>query len=70
MALVNPKGNGVQTITVEPGFSRITGRQDRRVNNGQPASRITLQDGDGIILVRDGAVKAPEKPKAPVLLDD
>ena len=66
-AIVNPRGNGVQTVTIEDGFRRIAGKQDNQVNNGQPASRITLQDGDGIILVREGVVKAPIPPKPPVL---
>ncbi len=70
VALVNPKGNGVKTVTVEAGLRRIAGKQDGQVNNGQPASQITLQDGDGIILVRDGFVKAPAAPKPPVLLGD
>jgi len=51
-ALVNPVGNGEVTVTIQKGFRRIAGRQDPVVNNGQPASRITLQDGDGIVLVR------------------
>ena len=70
IALVNPQGNGVQTITVESGFRRIAGKQETRVNNGQRASSITLQDGDGIILVREGSVKAPVRPKPPVLQPD
>lgn len=67
VALVNPQGNGVQTVTIEEGFHRIAGRRETLVNNGQPASRITLQDGDGIILVRDNAVERPAAPKPPVL---
>jgi hypothetical protein len=73
VALVNPQGNGVQTVTVEQGLRRIAGRQDSRVNNGQPAGSITLQDGDGIILVRENALRAPPPrpaPKPPVLRTD
>lgn len=76
VALVNPRGNGVQTVKVEQGLSRIAGQQDRQVNNGQPADSITLQDGDGIILVRDDFARAPPPPpppaapKPPVLLGD
>ncbi len=70
VTIVNPQGNGVVTISVEDGFRRISGRQDPQVNNGQPVSQITLLDGDGIILVREGAVKAPVVPKPPVLLED
>jgi hypothetical protein len=53
IALANPKANGVKTVTVEPGFSRIDGDQAPGVNNGLPASSITLQERDGIILLRD-----------------
>jgi hypothetical protein len=67
VALVNPKGNGVVTVELEDGFRRIAGRQAPAVNNGQPASRITLQDGDGIILVRESVATAPPPPKPPVL---
>ncbi len=68
VAIVNPRGNGPVTISVEPGLRRIAGEQDPRVNNGEPAGQINLEDGDGIILVRDGVVKAPATPKPPVLL--
>jgi len=76
LALVNPKGNGPKTVTVETGFRRIAGKQDSQINNGQPASRIILQDGDGIILVRENFALAPPPPpppaapKPPVLLGD
>lgn len=69
VALVNPQGNGVRTITVEDGFRHIAGKRETRVNNGQPAGQITLQDGDGILLVREGAVKAPATPKPPILVE-
>lgn len=64
IALVNPKGNGTQTVTLKPGFTRIAGVQDTVVNNGQEANTITLQERDGILLVRKEAVT---KPKAPLL---
>lgn len=69
MALVNPRGNGEVTIEVEAGFFRIDGNQDSRVNNGQPASSITLADGDGILLVRDPDSRPfpYAQPKPPVL---
>ena len=53
IALANPKANGVKTVTVEAGFHRIDGDQAPSVNNGLPASSITLQDRDGIILLRN-----------------
>jgi hypothetical protein len=34
MALVNPRGNGDQIVTVGPGFKRFKGRQDPAYNNG------------------------------------
>jgi hypothetical protein len=53
IALVNPKGNGQRTVTLEPGFVRIAGTQDPTTNNGQSVTGpITLQDRDGIILLR------------------
>ena len=70
IALVNPYGNGAVTVTVESGFKRIAGVQDPKVNNGKVADSITLQDGDGIILVRVGAVPEPVAPKPPVLRAD
>jgi hypothetical protein len=67
IALVNPKGNGTRTVTVEPGFVRITGTQDPAVNNGEPARDITLPERDGILLVRENKVSMQDKPKPPVL---
>ena len=67
IALVNPRGNGTVTITIEDGYRRINGRQDAVVNNGQPANRITLQDADGIILISETPSKPKKRPKAPVL---
>ena len=67
VALVNPQGNGVRTITIEDGFRHIAGKRETRVNNGQPAGQITLQDGDGILLVREGAVDVRDAPKPPIL---
>ena len=67
VALVNPKGNGRVTITIEAGFRRIQGNQDPVVNNGNPVNKITLEDGDGIVLVRDEAVTLLADPKSPSL---
>lgn len=53
IALVNPKGNGTQTVTIGAGYHRFQGRQAPQVNNGQPATTITLGDRDGILLVKD-----------------
>ena len=53
MVLVNPRGNGNRTVTIEPGYRRFLGNQARTINNGNPASSITLQDRDGILLKKN-----------------
>ena len=69
IALVNPLGNGTQTITVEKGFVRISGKQDQKVNNGRPVDTLTIPEGDGIILVRAGnSVQAINRPQSPQLV--
>jgi hypothetical protein len=60
IALVNPKGNGPVEVTLEHGFRKIAGNQDRAVNNGQVVSKVSLRDRDGIILM-----KMQRRPKAP-----
>jgi len=68
LVLVNPKGNGRQTVTVPAGYKRIKGSQDPGTNNGQAASSITLNERDGIILVTaNPTVGADVKPVSPVL---
>jgi hypothetical protein len=52
IALVNPKGNGAQDVTVESGFRRLAGQQAPSINDGTDAAKIHLQDRDGIILLR------------------
>lgn len=52
MVLVNPKGNGRQTVTVESGYRRIQGTQSSLVNSGEPAADVTLNERDGIILLK------------------
>ena len=52
LVLVNPKGNGRQTVDLT-GFRRISGDQDPATNNGAPVtSSVTLADRDGLLLVR------------------
>ncbi len=53
MALVNPRGNGNRTVTIEPGYRRFLGNQARTINNGNPATSIRLQDRDGILLKKN-----------------
>ena len=64
VVLVNPKGNGKRTVTLEAGFVRMKGTQVPSVNNGQAASTVTLNDRDGIILLRASgtAAAAPATP--------
>lgn len=52
IALVNPKGNGPQDMTVESGFRHLDGHQAPDVNDGSDAKTIHLRDRDGIILLR------------------
>ena len=70
VALVNPRGNGLVTVTVESGLHRIAGKQDPGVNNGMPASEITLGDGDGIVLVRDAYLNSSARPRPPEVIVD
>ncbi len=62
--LVNPKGNGARTVTLEGDFVKLKGSQVPSVNNGQTVRTVTLQDRDGIILLRTSAqaAAAPEMP--------
>jgi hypothetical protein len=67
IALVNPKGNGVREVTLETDFVAIAGTQDKAVNSGKTVRKVTLQDRDGIILMR---VKPVTKPAAPSIVLD
>jgi hypothetical protein len=58
IALVNPKGNGTQTVTLETNYTRITGTQAPSINNGQTVRTLTLSDRDGIILLRNQPLPA------------
>jgi hypothetical protein len=49
LALVNPAAQPA-TVTLEPGFRRLQGRQDPAVNNGEAVTTLTLGAKDGIIL--------------------
>jgi hypothetical protein len=51
VVLVNPKGNGSQTVSVGAGYHRFSGTQDSTTNNGAAASSVTLADRDGLFLV-------------------
>jgi hypothetical protein len=62
IALVNPKGNGKQTITLETSYHKLSGSQDPSVNNGETVTSVTLNDRDGIILLRTTSQTVPEAP--------
>lgn len=53
MVIVNPKGNGTKTVTVESGYRRFKGTQDPMVNNGAKVTTLTLNERDGIILIKE-----------------
>jgi len=62
IVLVNPKGNGPQTVQLETTYQRISGTQAPAVNSGQTVQTLTLQDRDGIMLMRvNAAASAPAK---------
>jgi hypothetical protein len=52
IVLVNPKGNGAQTVSLGGSFTKLKGTQDPSVNDGSTVTSVTLQDRDGIILHR------------------
>jgi hypothetical protein len=53
LALMNPRGNGSQTVTPPSGYQRISGTQDSTTNNGATVtSTVTLADRDGLLLVK------------------
>ena len=62
IVLVNPKGNGPQTVTLETSYIKIRGTQDPVVNNGQTVTTVTLKDRDGIILLRENPTTRPATP--------
>jgi len=66
LVLVNPKGNGTRTVDVGAGWTKIEGSQDPAHNSGQRVTSVTLQEQDGIILVRENG-KAPARPNPPLL---
>lgn len=62
LVLVNPKGNGQQTVNIGTGWKRMSGTEDPVHNNGQPATLITLDEQDGIILLKEKMSSAPLAP--------
>ena len=65
IVLVNPKGNGAQSVVLEQDVQRLSGTQAPSVNSGAliPAGQaIQLADRDGIVLMRTAAVARPAAP--------
>ena len=62
IALVNPKGNGPRTVTLGGTFVKLKGSQDPAVNNGQRVTQVTLQNRDGLILMRLAPLSQPTSP--------
>jgi hypothetical protein len=62
IVLVNPKGNGSREVTLEGDFVKIKGTQDPKVNDGSTVRKVTLQDRDGIVLMRLKPLKRPAPP--------
>lgn len=62
LVLVNPKGNGRRTVNVGPGWKRILGIEDQSFNNGQTTSVVTLDEQDGIVLLREKPMPRPNAP--------
>ncbi|HWA86450.1 MAG TPA: Ig-like domain-containing protein [Opitutus sp.] len=57
LAIVNPKGNGTQTVDLTalfPGesYQRVTGTQDPVTNDGTAVTTVTLDERNGLILVK------------------
>jgi hypothetical protein len=59
---VNPKGNGSRTVTLETSYKHLSGTQDPAVNNGQTVTTVTLNDRDGVILLRTSQQPVPDAP--------
>ena len=55
-------GVGAQTVTLETSYVKLTGSQAPSINNGQTVTTVTLQDRDGIILLRQVSQKVPNPP--------
>jgi uncharacterized membrane protein len=66
IALVNPKGNGTQTVTLETSYKHLSGTQAPTVNNGQTVTTVTLNDRDGVILQRLTSQPVPDAPSLSV----
>jgi len=64
IVLVNPKGNGAKTVALDGSFKKISGTQVPAINNGATVTSVTLNDRDGLILLRTNVAKTPVSPEA------
>jgi hypothetical protein len=62
IALVNPRGNGPRTVTLDGEFVKLKGSQAPSVNDGATVRQVTLKDRDGIILMRKSPTRRPAAP--------
>jgi hypothetical protein len=62
IVLVNPKGNGSRTVTLEGDFVKLKGSQAASVNDGATVRQVTLKDRDGLVLLRKTSVTRPNPP--------
>jgi hypothetical protein len=70
IALVNPKGNGVKTVKLGGTFIKLKGTQAPGVNSGQTVTSVTLQDRDGVILLRQSPMQEPKAPTGVSISND
>jgi hypothetical protein len=66
IVLVNPKGNGSQTVQLETSFKHISGTQAPAINNGQTVQSVTINDRDGVVLLRMQTVPPVNTSTAPL----
>lgn len=52
IVLVNPKGNGKQTVSLGGTFKHLSGQQNPTLNDGSAVTSVTLADRDGLVLLR------------------
>lgn len=69
IAIVNPRGNGAQTVTLPQSYQKLTGTQQPTVNSGSIISSVTLADGDGIILITSGFLPMGHWVQGPMALN-
>jgi hypothetical protein len=53
IVLVNPTGNGTQTVSLGGTFYHLHGTQAPSINNGAAVTSVTIAAGDGVILLQN-----------------